>query len=212
VTAPNAEHMVNGYLMRLESELADVPSTRRDEIVDEMRKHIAEERGRLVEETDADLLNLLDRLGEPGVVAAAARPAQIEARSREKRLPVMEILGVILTPIVWPLGILLVWLSDRWTKREKVLATVVWPGGVWTFFVLANLIPRGRTCYGTMQSGRPVITSCSPPQAVTFGLNALLIVVTLLPIAVAIYLAVRLIRTRHSIVDAHAPNRSGIGH
>jgi hypothetical protein len=211
VTAPNAEHMVNGYLVRLESELADVPAARRNEILDEMRNHIAEQRGQLVDETDADVLNLLDRLGEPALVAAAAHPDQIEAWPRGGRLPVKEILAVILTPIVWPVGILLVWLSNRWSKREKVLATVVWPGGVWTFFVLANLIPGGQTCYGTVQSGRPVITSCSPPQLLTFGLNALLIVVTLLPIAVAIYLAVRLVRTRHS-VDAPAHNRSAVGH
>ena len=71
MTAPRADEILAGYLARLEAALAPVPDPRRQELLDEVREHIAEARMALTDETDADLLNILDRLGDPAEVAAA---------------------------------------------------------------------------------------------------------------------------------------------
>src|SRR5438876_11756591 len=72
MTAGHARQLVDEYLQRLERELTDLSPDSRNEIIDEIRRHIAEERGGLADESDATLMNLLERLGHPGDIAAAA--------------------------------------------------------------------------------------------------------------------------------------------
>jgi uncharacterized membrane protein len=70
VSAPHADQLIDGYLARLRVAAADLPSSVRDELIEDMRAHIAEARAREPEETDATILNILDRLGDPAVVVA----------------------------------------------------------------------------------------------------------------------------------------------
>src|SRR5205823_3654274 len=72
MTATHAAQLVGEYLQRLERELTDLPLDTRNEIIDEIRRHIAEESGGLSDESDAALLNLLERLGDPADIAAAS--------------------------------------------------------------------------------------------------------------------------------------------
>lgn len=37
--------------------------------------------------------------------------------------------AVFLTPIVWPMGMLLFWSSRAWSRRDKVIGTLAIPGG-----------------------------------------------------------------------------------
>src|SRR5579864_2038646 len=141
MTAVHAEQLVDGYISRLELELLDVGPDRRREIVDDIRSHIAEERVTLEHETDADLLNLLDRLGDPAEIAAAAKDGQPQQPPAPViRVGAVEILALILTPIIWPAGVVLLWASSAWTTRQKLLGTLVPPGGYPAFFFLAPLI------------------------------------------------------------------------
>jgi uncharacterized membrane protein len=71
VTAPHADQIIAEYVARLETVLAPVPSLRRQELLDDVRAHIAEARSALPNETDADLRNILERLGDPADTAAA---------------------------------------------------------------------------------------------------------------------------------------------
>src|SRR5438094_8461637 len=73
MTAGHARQLVDEYLQRLERELTDLSPDSRNEIIDEIRRHIAEERGGLADESDATLRNLLERLGDPADIAAEAR-------------------------------------------------------------------------------------------------------------------------------------------
>lgn len=71
MSAPHAEQLIDGYLVRLRDAATDLPKSNRSELIDDMRSHIAEARTRESgEETDATILNILDRLGEPNVVVA----------------------------------------------------------------------------------------------------------------------------------------------
>ena len=67
------DKLVERYLKHLEVELDDLPRDRRREIVDEIAGHIAEARAGLEHETEADVRNILEHLGDPVEIAADAR-------------------------------------------------------------------------------------------------------------------------------------------
>src|SRR5205814_394311 len=129
MTAPHADQLIDGYLARLNAAAGDLPKAARQELVDDVRAHIAEARARKSEETDAALLNILDRLGEPAVVVAAARE-RLGVRSMQPYRPgVLEVFAVILVPLFWPVGVILLWMSPAWKIRDKIIGTLVPPGG-----------------------------------------------------------------------------------
>jgi len=202
MTAVHAEQLVDGYISRLELELLDIGPDRRREIIDDIRSHIAEERGTHEHETDADLLNLLDRLGDPAEIAAAARDGQSTwgQTAPAGRAGLVEVLALILTPIVWPAGVVLLWLSPAWTTRQKLLGTLVWPGGYPGLFILLPLTlmvgsHRGGCATAFDDQGRVIWTTCPPEWQQTVAAIATVIVVLIvlvLPVAVGIYLATRL--------------------
>jgi uncharacterized membrane protein len=70
MTAPHGDEIVEGYLSRLNVALLETHPGSDNEIEADMRAHIAEARAALTSETDADVLNLLDRLGQPEALAA----------------------------------------------------------------------------------------------------------------------------------------------
>jgi hypothetical protein len=69
-----------------------------------MQSHIAEARAREPEETDATILNILDRLGEPDVVVADARERLGIRPSAPYSRGLLEIAAVFLVVLVWPVG------------------------------------------------------------------------------------------------------------
>jgi HAAS domain-containing protein len=201
MTAVHADQLVDGYISRLELALLDLPPERRREIVDDIRTHIADERGNLEHETDADLLNLLERLGEPADIAAAARDGQSTSRQGGPggRFGLIEVLALILTPLVWPAGVVLLWLSAAWTTRQKLLGTLIWPGGYPGLLILLPLVlaigHRGGCATQFDDQGRVVWTTCPSELQQTLAAIATVIVVVialLLPVGVGIYLATRL--------------------
>ena len=82
----SADKLVEDYLDRLERELADFPSARRRELVQEISEHIAEARAGLESENEAEIRNLLDRMGDPADIAAEAR-----GQSPWRRLPLQRL-------------------------------------------------------------------------------------------------------------------------
>jgi len=144
VSAPHADQIISGYLARLEQALAGLPPARRAELVDDVRSHIAEARRGLADETDADLLNILDKLGDPTDIAADARD-RLGAQPAPPAMPlgILEIAAIVALVLVWPAGIALVWLSSAWSQRDKLIATVFVPGGVLALGILSGVAGRG---------------------------------------------------------------------
>lgn len=192
MSAPHADQIINGYLARLEQALGDLPAPRRAELLGDVRSHIAEARAGLTAETDADLLNLLDRLGDPADLATEARD-RLGAAPTPATLPIslLEIAAIVALVLVWPAGIALVWMSSAWSQRDKLLATVLFPAAIFglTFFPLP-VIGIGRH----------------------FAIVALVLLLTPAVWSVgAIYLAVRLYQTRHATPGILAGAGSGPG-
>jgi hypothetical protein len=126
MTAVHADQIVAGYLKRLEAELEWLPASRRRELTGQITDHIDEARGQLVDESDADLLSIIDRLGEPEEISAEARARFQVTTTTPGPLEILAILligagGVIFPylPIAWLLGTALVWRSKSWSSREK---------------------------------------------------------------------------------------------
>jgi uncharacterized membrane protein len=151
----DSRQILDDYLRALEQELRDLSPSDRAEIILELREHYEEARRELTDPTEADLRNIVERLGPPAEIAAEARQrlgvAVPTTASSAPSVPplsspptsaagALEIAALILWVLWWPIGVILMALSPRWTRREKAIALVVELG----FFALllgATLTP-----------------------------------------------------------------------
>jgi len=196
MTAPHASDIINGYLSRLESETAGIPRTERRELIDGVREHIAAARDQMPEETDAALLNLLDRLGDPAELAREERDRLGLRTPDPSRSRLLEVAAVVLTPLIWPVGIILLWTSNAWNVRDKLIGTLILPGGLpMSFFVFLVVLSKPQSCGSTYVQGHQT-TVCSGGLTGIGSVLAVLVLVLILfsPILTAIYLAIRLRR------------------
>src|SRR5262245_50473245 len=119
------DKLVDRYLKHLEVELDDLPRDRRREIVDEIAGHIAEARAGLEHESEVDVRNILEGLGDPADIADEARerfdvepprPAQpFKPGWMEIGALVLLLIGGIVIPIFgWAIGVVLLWVSNAW--------------------------------------------------------------------------------------------------
>jgi hypothetical protein len=195
MTAPHADQLIDGYLARLRAAATDLPAGARNELIEDMRAHIGEARSREPEETDASVLNILDRLGEPAAVVADARDRLGIRPTQPYRPGVLEVAAVILVPFLWPIGVILLWMSPAWHWRDKLIGTLVPPGGyIGLSYILLAAVTPGRSC-GTIrdQAGHLIQSSCSgPPELPGVLLVPWTILVFGSPFISAAYLAIRL--------------------
>jgi hypothetical protein len=216
MTAPHADQLIDGYLARLRVAATDLPASVRDELNDDMRAHIVEARAREAEETDASILNILDRLGEPAVVVADARERLGLRTPGSSRTGLVEIAAVVLLPFFWIIGVILLWWSPAWKVRDKIIGTVLSLGGYPSVLFFGAFASHSllhpvliSSCGGGASSSGDVIqtvcTGASPAEVVAAVISvAAAVMLLLLPILAAVYLAVRLRwRPRMQAVTAH---------
>ena len=194
--------LVNDYLEQLDAELADLPRGSRREVMDEISTHIAEMRAGLVAENELEIRQLLDRLGDPAEIAAEARERFGVLRQKrtwvETAALILLSFGMIVPFIGWLAGVILLWLSNVWNTRDKLLGTLFAPAG-WVVVVWIGLQALGTTtscATSTDERGRLISNSCpggTSDSGSVFWL-ALLIALVVASIATMIYLGVRLRR------------------
>ena len=124
MTTSHTNELVAAYLRRLERATDSLPRSRRAELVAEIREHIDDA---LLEAGAADevaVRNVLERLGPPEEIAAAASPpSATPARAGRLEIAAMIVLAV---PFVgWLVGIPLVLLSQAWPGRDKAIAVLL---------------------------------------------------------------------------------------
>jgi uncharacterized membrane protein len=203
------DKLVERYLKHLEVELDDLPSDRRREIVDEIAGHIAEARAGLEHETEADVRNILEHLGDPADIAEDAgerfevhqsapaslyRPGWMEVAA----LVLLLVGGLILPLVGWLIGVVLLWVSNAWNVRDKVIGTLFVPGGLGlSFFLLFAVGSGGGLGCGDVisDSGRAIPQPCPDSGDSTnyFGIAAA-IALLVIPVLTTAYLAYRLRR------------------
>src|ERR1700682_1936339 len=199
MTAPHADQLIDGYLARLSAAAGDLPKSARQELIDDVRSHIAEARARVPEETDAAVMNILDRLGEPATVVADARERLGIRPLRPYRPGFLEIAAVILVPFVWPIGVILLWISPAWKARDKIIGTLVPPGGYLGVLLVGLAFATGHVsaaCPAVTDPAGQGMNLCGAPSGQGPLESALSIVAAILintlPLIIGAHLTVRL--------------------
>src|SRR6516162_9215270 len=151
------DELVAGYLRRLKRASRTLPRPVRRELMQEIAGHIAEARaagGEPGGDGSAALRTVLEQLGDPRDIARAA------AGARAGRPGGLEITAVVLLLVggllglavgnlgfgaglvgaiaVWLTGAVMLWASPRWQLSDKILGSLVWPGGLALPFLLAS--------------------------------------------------------------------------
>ena len=224
--------LMEDYLRRLDASAYPLGDDRRGELMAGIREHLdaAVESGEVHDE--ASLRVLLDRLGDPEEIVAAARdddrpgatpyPPATGAPVVYRRAGIgLEItaalfltVGSVVIVLGWLVGVVLVWCSRRWTVGEKLLATLVFPGGPTFALVLGGIGAGTTSCSGSSSTDANGVTTSSPevctstgwalPPAVGLTLFAAWV---LLPIVVAGVLVGR--ARRRADTEAPIPLRTG---
>jgi hypothetical protein len=131
----DGEALVRDYLGRLDTAASRLGVGRRAELAGEVRDHIATALTEAGRRDELTVRNVLERLGPPEeIVAAESEPDALApsgvARSPWGAIEIIALLlltvGGVLLPVIGPLlGLLFVWLSSQWTRRQKIIATAI---------------------------------------------------------------------------------------
>jgi uncharacterized membrane protein len=184
----DVDELVDDYLRQLEEALRDAPRGRREELLEEIADHIAAARSEMAAADEAAMRTLLDRLGDPSEIADEARTRLDVANRPPARLEIAALVfllagSVALSVVGWLIGVTLVWMSGVWTARDKLIATLVPPGGLATALLMA-LMPFGSpvACSGGVTAAGRVWEHCTGgPSQLTQTLTTIafvLVVVT----------------------------------
>ncbi|MCL8252375.1 hypothetical protein AERO_13360 [Aeromicrobium fastidiosum] len=185
--------LARGYLDDLRSVAAErLGPQRADELVADIGEHLeaAVADGRSVED-------VIQRLGSPADIVAAEQPAPAAppstapaARLRAQEIIALVLLlgGIIVFVIGWVVGVVLLWTSDRWSTRDKLIGTFLWPGGLAPLLIVGGFATSGsseiQSCAGSTCT--TVTETTGPPGWVGLVVVAVLVVV---PVLTTIHLA-----------------------
>jgi uncharacterized membrane protein len=127
----STDDLVADYLRKLEQASADLPAAERDELLDQIRGHLADAQADQRAADPVFIRQVLDDLGSPQEVAAAAREqapgsgSSASSITRENVAVVLLTVGWLLGGVGWVVGLVLAWSSSRWSTAEKWIATVL---------------------------------------------------------------------------------------
>jgi len=153
------------YLRRLESAAHTLPAQDRQELLAEIRNHLNS--GLPANATEADVCNLLDELGVPEDIAAAAGPAHPTARRGPREVFALVLLVSGFPPILgWLAGAGLMLWSPLWSTRQKLLGIVVWQADTRSYSASSPSLRRRRRHHACHRPSLSKLRAALPkPQA-----------------------------------------------
>ena len=194
--------------------------------MDGVTEHIAEAQASGAVTDEATLRTLLDRLGEPVDIVASARaedgdpparylPAPAARTGRETAAVLLMTAGSIIPFFGWLAGVVLMWSSTRWTRAEKIMGTIVVPGGPFAaLWVVGTFTVGTATTCTSQQVAVPAGTapdidqSCS--SSGSSGVTGAVIVALLIAwIVVSVVVGVVLLRRAYRRAEAERLPVSG---
>ncbi|HEY4976241.1 MAG TPA: hypothetical protein VII05_02665, partial [Gaiellaceae bacterium] len=130
--------LARDYLKRLKKVTRGLSRARRKELFGEIEAHLNE--ALPAGASEAEALNVLERLGEPEQIAAEAESGLGERAGKNEWLAIPLLLfGGFALMIGWCVGFALLWSSKIWTKRDKLIGTFAIPGGLAMTYVAARM-------------------------------------------------------------------------
>jgi hypothetical protein len=190
------QQLVDNYLKRLRSASRELPREERGELRAQIEEHLRD--ALPTPPTDAATRTVLERLGDPqDLVAEHLDRLGMPARrvgSSEWTAIILLLIGGFIFLVGWIAGVVLLWGSRAWTTREKLIGTLVVPGGLVAplLFGLVGL-SGGPNCVTSGGPGRPTITRCTGGTSAIHDVLvwAALVVLLLAPVAASVFLARR---------------------
>ena len=214
--------LARAYLERLRQAGRQLPPDRLRDLLGEIEAHLSE--AIPPGASDDDVLEVLERLGPPGDIVDAEQPRVAIAADRrgwrEWAAVILLPLGGLVVGVGWLIGLILLWSSRLWTTRDKLIGTLIVPGGIATalwVLVLAGVGATAQRCRGFAAQVNPTtgavirpgsmhcIPTSAPSIVPTVWQIALIAFFVLGPIISAVYLARRAGRWRSPTMTAPAP-------
>jgi hypothetical protein len=138
MTTDTLHPLARDYLKRLKELSRRLPRARRTELLEEIEAHLRE--AIPADAGEAEAREVLERLGDPEQIVAEAMPDGPPARAGMREwlaIPLLLVGGFVFL-VGWIVGVALLWSSRIWTLRDKLIGTLLLPGGLATaVFVLA---------------------------------------------------------------------------
>jgi hypothetical protein len=182
------------YLQQVAREGRDLSGDRLAELLVDLEEHLSA--AIPADASEEDAREVLGRFGSPREIIAAERPETIgpaEHRGTREWVAIFLLLfGFIAVGVGWIVGVVLLWGSRAWTTRDKLLGTLVLPGGL-GLSVLLLLFALGRprktmcTHYGANVPHCTYSTSSGPSTIASIAL----VLLALTPLVTAAYLGRR---------------------
>lgn len=154
---------IQHYLDDLDRALRHLPRDRRQEIAHDVRSHIEAALADAKDQGSQEVESIIERLGTPEEIAAAASDDQPEPSrgmaGRDVAAIIFLLIGGLVIPLVgWLVGAVLLWTSAAWRLKDKLIATLLLPGGLATPAALLALGVRtsSSSCGGSTQAPVPV--------------------------------------------------------
>lgn len=166
LTTPSAR----SYLQELNRALRDLPRARRREITRDIRAHIDAALADAPDQSPAMLATILDHLGTPVEIAEATRaelpPVQPRIAARDVTAIVLLLIGGIVVPFLgWLVGAVLLWTSTAWTAKDKIIATLLVPGGLLAPILLGGIAASTTSGSGSVGCGPVAVPSPSGAES-----------------------------------------------
>jgi hypothetical protein len=101
------DRLVEGYLAAVAHATTGLPAGRREDLLADLREHIAVARADLHTPTEAGLLTILDRLGEPAAIAEEARLSEPAGPGYPAPAPIPATYPLGTQRVLWPVVLVL---------------------------------------------------------------------------------------------------------
>lgn len=167
--------LIAGYLERLERAAAGLPDGARAELIADIRAHLSDTAGDAPDEATAR--RVLEELGEPEEIAAAAAPEPGPRPDRtgaelayDVGTVLVLLLGGFIVPFAgWIAGVVMLWNGPRWDLRHKWTGTLLWPAAIVAGLAALMIAHAGGRSLGLVLAGVVIILG-----GLTFGFTYLL--------------------------------------
>lgn len=230
-----ADDLVRDYLRELQTDLRPLSRWRRRQLVDEIAQHIDQGRAELGDQEPATVAALLESVGDPGDIAAEAlgesgpwSRSRPPGRAEDWAIGLL-LFGGFLFAVGWFVGVYLLWSSRVWRLSDKIIGTLLVPGGLASTFILGGVAGlstgsvSGSVCTSTGPAPAPVApgpgdastahtlltpvhTTCQALGSTSTGIFPVDLVVVVVVLVIPILTAIYLNRRRRHLVLVPAPS------